>query len=134
VSELDVLAPSWVIGAHGVAMLQAWTQSDTQDWLQASLQTLRDWKARQEQALQSLGWTVLTSDTSFFCAQLPAGVDVRALCVQLRAQGIQLRDATSFGLPGWVRLGTLSPQAQDALIEALELAHSRAMPLMESIL
>ena len=130
--KLDALAPSWVIGAHGVAMLQAWTRSDTQAWLHTSLRTLQDWKARQEQVLQSLGWTVLTSDATFFCAQLPAGVDVRALCTQLRAQGIQLRDATSFGLPGWVRLGTLPPQAQDALVEALEMAHSRAMPLMES--
>ena len=130
--KLDALAPSWVIGAHGVAMLQAWTRSDTQAWLHTSLRTLQDWKVRQEQVLQSLGWTVLTSDATFFCAQLPAGVDVRALCTQLRAQGIQLRDATSFGLPGWVRLGTLPPQAQDALVEALEMAHSRAMPLMES--
>jgi histidinol-phosphate aminotransferase len=43
------------------------------------------------------------------------GVDAVALCAQLRTQGIKLRDATSFGLPGWVRLGVLPPQAQDAL-------------------
>ena len=33
----------------------------------------------------------------------------------LRAQGIKLRDCTSFGLPGAVRLGVLPPASQDAL-------------------
>jgi histidinol-phosphate aminotransferase len=37
---------------------------------------------------------------------------------RLREQGIKLRDATSFGLPGHVRLGVLSPEAQDALHNA----------------
>jgi histidinol-phosphate aminotransferase len=114
-AQLDALAPSWVLGAHGVALLMAWTQADTQAWLHGSLQTLRGWKQRQVQGLQALGWTVQPSDTPFFCAQPPQGVDAVALCAQLRTQGIKLRDATSFGLPGWVRLGVLPPQAQDAL-------------------
>lgn len=118
-AQLDALAPSWVIGAHGVAMLQAWTRADTQAWLHSSLQILRNWKQRQVQGLQALGWTVLPSDTPFFCAQPPAGVDVIALCAELRLQGIKLRDATSLGLPGWVRLGVLSPVAQDALAVGL---------------
>ena len=119
-AQLDALAPSWVLGAHGMALLMAWTQADTQAWLHGSLQTLRGWKQRQMQALQALGWTVQPSDTPFFCAQPPQGVDAVALCAQLRTQGIKLRDATSFGLPGWVRLGVLPPQAQDALRAALQ--------------
>ncbi|OYT94093.1 MAG: aminotransferase [Burkholderiales bacterium PBB3] len=119
VAQLDALAPSWVIGAHGVAMLQSWTRVDTQTWLHSSVQILRNWKQRQVQGLQALGWTVQASDTPFFCAQPPAGVDARALCTALRLQGIKLRDATSFGLAGWVRLGVLSPVAQDALFAAL---------------
>ena len=118
-AQLDGLAPSWVIGAHGVAMLLAWTRADTQTWLQNSLQILRNWKPRQVQGLQTLGWTVQPSDTPFFCAQPPAGGDASALCTALRVQGLKLRDATSFGLAGWVRLGVLSPVAQDALFTAL---------------
>ena len=117
--QLDALAPSWLIGAHGVAMLHAWTRADTQTWLRSSLQILRNWKERQVQGLHALGWTVRPSDTPFFCAQPPAGVDASALCLSLRAQGLKLRDATSFGLAGWVRLGVLSPVAQDALLAAL---------------
>jgi histidinol-phosphate aminotransferase len=36
-----------------------------------------------------------------------------------QTHGIKLRDATSFGLPGWLRLGVLGPDAQDALATAL---------------
>jgi histidinol-phosphate aminotransferase len=117
--QVEALAPSWPVGAHGVAMLAAWTQADTQSWLQASLQTLAGWKQRQLALLQNAGWTVQPSDTPFFCARPPVGVDAVALCAALRAQGIKLRDAASFGLPGQVRLGVLSPQAQDALLVAL---------------
>ena len=119
VTALNALCPSWPLGAHGVALLQSWVQADMQAWLHASLQTLRGWKLRQIQLLQQAGWTVQSSDTSFFCAQPPAGVDVVALCVQLRAQGIKLRDTTSFGLPGWVRISVQAPAAQDALHAAV---------------
>lgn len=114
-AQLDALAPSWVVGAHGEAMLQAWTQPATQQWLAQSLVLLRQWKERQLALLQAQGWVCQPSDANFFCARPPAALDLAAL----RAVGIKLRDATSFGLPGWYRLGTLAPQAQDALLAAL---------------
>jgi histidinol-phosphate aminotransferase len=114
-AQMDTLAPSWVVGAHGVALLMAWTQRPTQNWLQASLQTLRVWKQQQIQGLQALGWQCQPSDTPFFCARPPVGRSLPELLSVLRAQGVQLRDATSFGLPGSVRLGVLPPQAQAAL-------------------
>jgi len=119
VQQLDALAPSWVVGAHGVAMLTAWTQPEVQTWLGQSLGTLRLWKARQMEQLMALGWTCLPSDANYFCAQAQQGVDTSVLCARLREQGIQLRDATSFGLPGWARIAVLPPADQDALIAAL---------------
>lgn len=119
VQQLEFLAPSWVLGAHGVAMLTAWTQPQTQAWLKASLQTLAAWKQHQTDLLHAAGWTLQASDTPFFCARPPVGVDAVALCATLRTQGVKLRDATSFGLPGWVRLGVLSPAAQDHLLNIL---------------
>lgn len=116
---LDALAPSWVVGAHGVAMLHAWVQADTQAWVAQSLDTLRSWKARQMAALADAGWALMPSEANFLCAQLPAGVDTAALCISLRSRGIQLRDASSFGLPGWVRVGVLPPVAVDALLQVL---------------
>jgi histidinol-phosphate aminotransferase len=119
VQQLEALAPSWPVGAHGVAMLLAWVQADTQAWLQHSLQTLRAWKLRQVELLQGVGWHVEPSVTPFFCARPAGEIDVQNLCAQLRTQGIKLRDTTSFHLPGFLRLGVLPPQAQDALLAAL---------------
>lgn len=124
VQQLEALAPSWALGAHGVALLMAWTQPETQAWLQNSLHTLSQWKQNQISLLRGAGWTVQDSDTPFFCARPPEGVDGVALCAMLRLQGIKLRDATSFGLPGWVRLGVLPPAAQSALAEAVAVPFS----------
>lgn len=116
VLELDRLCASWPVGAHGVAMLQAWAQPGVQRWVTSSLQTLVEWKARQIHGLQRLGWTCLPSEANFFCARPALGLDIG----QLRAAGLKLRDTSSFGLSGHVRLGVLPPQAQDALCDALQ--------------
>ncbi len=118
-AALDAMAPSWVLGAHGVAMLSAWAKADTQAWVSQSLDTLRQWKQHQVGALERAGWTVMPSNANFFCARPPAGHDLPTLFAALRAHGIKLRDATSFSLPGWVRLGVLPPVAVDALIANL---------------
>lgn len=115
---LDQLAPSWPLGAHAVAMLDAWASPAAQDWLAHSLQTLALWKAEQQALLTHLGWTVVPSEANYFCAAPPR--PLRG--VALRAAGIKLRDTTSFGLPGHWRLGVLSPEAQAALRAALQRA------------
>ncbi|WP_180127917.1 aminotransferase class I/II-fold pyridoxal phosphate-dependent enzyme [Rhodoferax sp. BLA1] len=114
IERLKLMAPSWVLGAHGVALLQAWVMPEVQAWLADSLTRLRDWKARQIDLLQQLGWQVAPSEANYFCARPPVPMDLATL----RQHGIKLRDATSFGLPGWYRLGVLAPQAQDALAGA----------------
>lgn len=118
VAELERMAPSWVLGVHGLALLHAWVQPEAQAWLDRCLPTLRQWKARQVELLTAQGWQCLPSEANFFTARQPHAqhpLDYAAL----RAQGIQLRDCTSFGLPGHVRLGVLQPEAQDALVAAL---------------
>jgi histidinol-phosphate aminotransferase len=117
VAALEQRCPSWPVGAHGEAMLMAWTGREAQDWLAASLQTLREWKARQIALCESLGWRCLPSEANFFCAQpaLPEGLSLQQALAALRAQGIKLRDTTSFGLPGHVRISVQPPGVQDAL-------------------
>ncbi|MEJ8809868.1 aminotransferase class I/II-fold pyridoxal phosphate-dependent enzyme [Variovorax ureilyticus] len=117
VAQLAALAPSWPIGAHGVALLESWTRSTTQRWLDESRATLRLWKAAQRAMCESLGWQCLPSVVNYFCANpdVPYSAERSAA---LRAQGIKLRDAASFGLPGHVRLGVLPPASQEALRQA----------------
>src|SRR5690606_19257738 len=107
---------------------QAWVMPGVQQWLVHSLATLRDWKARQQALCIDLGWSVhADSLANYFCAQPPTATLQRDL-VTLRASGIKLRDATSFGLPGSVRLGVLAPAAQDALQAAWKALPGRTMP------
>ena len=126
IDTMNQLCPSWPIGAHGVAMLQAWVSPLAQSWLSGSLGTLREWKARQLALCEAMGWPCLPSDANFFCAMpalssaLTAELSLPGALARLREQGIKLRDATSFGLPGYVRLGVLAPAAQDKLAAALQ--------------
>ena len=115
INTLNQLCPSWPIGAHGVAMLRAWTQPDVQVWLADSLNTLRDWKAQQVALCTSLGWTVLPSAANFFVCRWGHGLSA---LTQLRTSGIKLRDCASFGLPGHVRLSVQAPTVQAALRDA----------------
>ena len=115
VQALSALAPSWPVGAHGVAMLQAWVQPGVQRWRAASLVTLAAWKQRQLALCERLGWAVQCGSlANYFCALPPGGMQEHD-GAQLRAAGIKLRECTSFGLPGWVRLGVRPPAAQQAL-------------------
>ena len=99
-------------------MLHSWVTPASQRWLADCLPVLRDWKSQQQALCAELGWTVLpASQANYFCARLPLpALDIAAALQQLREQhGIQLRDCTSFGLAGVVRLGVLPPAAQSAL-------------------
>jgi hypothetical protein len=57
------------------------------------------------------------------------GVRVRPnVCVEPalpRGQELAVRDAASFGLPGWWRVSAQAPAAQDAFMHALDLAERR---------
>ena len=118
VAALHALAPSWPVGVHGVAMLESWAEPATQRWLVRCLPVLRDWKARQQALCADLGWTVMPGSlANYFCVQ-PLGVDWRGSARHLRQHGVQLRDCSSFGLPGLVRLGVLPPVSQEALRRA----------------
>ncbi|QHI97042.1 aminotransferase class I/II-fold pyridoxal phosphate-dependent enzyme [Xylophilus rhododendri] len=117
-AALDRLAPSWPIGSHGVAMLDAWCRADTQAWLADSLETLRGWKLAQLNLCEDLGWHCLPSVANFFAVRLPESTP-SDLPARLRALGVQVRDCASFGLPGHLRLGVLPPPAQRALADAV---------------
>lgn len=110
------LAPSWVLSAEGVALLTHWVDDETARWLAASRGTLRDMVAAQRRLLDGFGWEQRASCTPFWLARLPRG----GLLKRLRERGIKLRDATSFGLPGWARVSAQPPAAQQALQQALQ--------------
>ena len=111
---LQAAAPSWPLGGQGEALLLAWCQPAVQQWLRHSLHTLRGWRAQQRRQLAARGVLLAGSVTPFLAARLALAP------AALQAQGLAVRDATSFGLPGWLRLNTLPPPAQAALLQALD--------------
>ncbi len=114
-SQALSLAPSWVLSAEGVALLTHWLDDDTQAWLAQARATLRDWCTAQRALLAALGWQQQPSCTNFWLARPPMADTPR----RLRKHGLRVRDATSFGLPGWVRVSAQPPAAQQALRQAL---------------
>ncbi len=130
---VQALAPSWVWGGHGVALLDAWCQPAVQHWLATSRQTLARWKTRQLALCDTLGWAWQPSDANFHLAQpvpdAPTSQALASLLSHLREHsGIKLRDAASFGLPGWVRLGVLPPESQQVLHQAVLAWRQRETP------
>ena len=116
---VESLAPSWVISAEGVALLDTLPASSTQCWLAQSRLTLAQWVQTQRESLHALGWHQSTSSVPFWLARPSQQSEaLQHLLARLRAQGVKLRDATSFGLPGWVRVSAQPPLAQQALVDA----------------
>lgn len=109
------LASSWVLSAEAVAMLMHWPSDDTQAWLSITRQQLRAWTAQQRALLADLDWQQNPSCTHFWLARPPRA----DMAPRLRERGIRVRDAASFGLPGWVRVSAQPPTAQQALQQAL---------------
>ena len=113
---LEALAPSWVIGAAGVAFLAATVSEPAQTWLEECRPVLAEWRHALAEALASNGLAVRESPATFLLARVG---DAAALTRRLRAQGLQVRDAGSFGLPDWVRLAAAPPPWREALLAAL---------------
>lgn len=119
VAELARLAPSWVLSAEGVALLQEAWHPETGDALRRHRETLRAWRASQHDALHLSGWVAQPSVCSFALWRPPCGTHIPTLLQTLRSHSIQLRNATSMGAPGWVRLSVQHPDSRDALLQAL---------------
>ncbi|MCV2359602.1 aminotransferase class I/II-fold pyridoxal phosphate-dependent enzyme [Paucibacter sp. TC2R-5] len=114
--EVAGLAASWVLSSEGLSLLMHWHSDATLSHLRQAKAQLLTWRADQREMLAALGWQQRPTCTNFWLAK-PGQA---GLLGPLRERGIKLRDATSFGLPGWVRLSTQMPEAQHALQYALK--------------
>jgi histidinol-phosphate aminotransferase len=124
--QLESLAPSWPLGADGLALLAGHTQREARRFLDETGPKLREWKLLQDRRLAHAGWRPQVSEMHFGLWQPPVPRAVQgAWHARLRQFGIKVRDARSFGRPGWVRLVTRPPQQVEELIRITD--HFRAM-------
>lgn len=127
--RLHALAPSWPLGTHAVAMLQAWAEPAVQSWVVRSRAVLAQRKAALLDTCQRLGWTVCAGSVAHFVVvnilksnikQYPFALFVDDFVQYLRQQhGVRVRDAQSFGLSaGYIRLSAQSENATRLLYQA----------------
>ncbi len=117
VAALLASAPSWPVGADGVALLGAFATAAAQAEMALCRQPLRAWRQALRATLQAADWHLhmAASVTPFFVAHPANAWDVD----RARAAGVQLRDATSLGLPGAWRLCAQPPASLAALAALL---------------
>lgn len=115
-AALEAAASSWPLSAQADAMLRVWATPPVQAWLHTTLSTLAEWKQALQAALSARGFVVDDSVTPFFVVRPPRPLALQAL----RAMGVAVRDTASFGLPGCWRVSAQPPQAQAALLRAID--------------
>ncbi len=115
---LDAAAPSWPLSAQADALLRCWATSEAQAWVSASRAVLAAWKDALRLCLAARGFMPTDSVTPYFVVRPPRPIDP----AWLRGQGVAVRDAASFGLAGCWRVSAQPPEAQAALLHALDAA------------
>ena len=115
-AALEAAAPSWPLSAQAEAMLGQWACAAVQHWVLRSHACLRAWKDELLRLLAQRGFECRPSVTPHFCVRPPRPIDAR----HLRGLGVAVRDAASFGLPGWWRVSAQPPEALAALAMALD--------------
>lgn len=107
---LACFAPSWVLGVDGIALLNSQTRPEALRFLHDTMPALRAWKKDQDRRLHEAGWHSQSSPLHYGLWRPPVQSSRWAEWhARLRAEGIRLRDASSFGRPGWVRLVSRAP-------------------------
>jgi histidinol-phosphate aminotransferase len=124
---LTSLAPSWVVGADGVALLQAHLCPEAFDFLCDTAATLRAWKKGQDRRLTEAGWHPEPSPMHYGLWQPPVAPSLQSRWhMHLREAGFKLRDAASFNRPGWVRMVSRAPPDVEELLALTERFRSSA--------
>jgi histidinol-phosphate aminotransferase len=102
--NLAALAPSWVVGTEGLGFLEAVGDPDARAWLDSTAPQARRLRSHLASVLRGHGFETRESEATHLVARHPEWTDSGELAARLREAGVRVRDTTSMGLPGWVRL------------------------------
>jgi L-threonine-O-3-phosphate decarboxylase len=114
IRALALARPPWNVNA--LAQAAGLAALADQAHLTRSLAQLTAARSALIQGLQAMNVALLPSTTHFFLLQVQ---DATALRRALLQHGILVRDCTSFGLPGYIRIATRLPAENDRLLSAL---------------
>ncbi len=113
---LDELAHAWIIDRSAESFIQATVQTDALRRLAPSLPVFSSWRDEMAAALNAAGLPVKVGPATYLMTQVG---NATAVTRKLRGLGIRVRDATSFGMPEWIRVGCRPPQDQAVLVNCL---------------
>ncbi|GAB4519129.1 MAG: histidinol-phosphate transaminase [Anaerolineae bacterium] len=116
---IEVLArvqPPWSVSA--VAIAGGLATLEREAWIRVSLERLRAEASRLRAALRARGLRVIPSATHFFLVEVGCAAAVQREL--LERHHILVRDATSFGLPAFIRISARRRQENERLIQAME--------------
>ncbi len=110
------VAPSWVLSVYGEAFLRCLPSALARGWVRSTRTTLWGWRDALARDLRALGLAVDVGRATYLVVHVG---DAAGVTDRLRTRGVAVRDATSFGLPGALRLSAQPPVARAALLDAL---------------
>lgn len=114
IATLERVRPPWSVNVAaqcaGIAALQQ------ENYLQKGQTLARDGKEYLVEELNRLGFRCLPSRANFFLVEVERATELRK---RLLTKGILVRDCTSFGLPGHIRIAPKSMKKNRRLITAL---------------
>lgn len=115
IATLARLRPAWNVNAlaqaAGIAVL------DQGAWLNDTIAQLHENKRTLTAELTALGYAPLPSVVNYFLMRVGDAADFRT---RLLKHNVMVRDATSFGLPEYVRIATRTPDENTKLIAAIK--------------
>ncbi len=115
IDVLRLVRPPWNINAIAQEIGKNIFQGN--DYLESSRQELKKTGRFLLDELARLGYSTVPSDTHFFIFKVPDSAGFRAALLR---QGILVRDCTSFGLPGYIRVAARTMPECQKLITAIE--------------
>ena len=111
---LERSAPPWQASAHAQAAA-SWALSSKGDaFLRETVPDILTERERFQTSLKEVGVKVLPTHTTFFLCEVG---DAPAFKLEAESAGFRVRDATSFGLPEYVRLATRLAAENERLLE-----------------
>lgn len=117
--RLSALAPSWVLGTEAVAFLEACVSHEARSWLRETTPRARELRCALASMLRDRGLEVVESPATHLIARPQESPGIPDFAKALRRSGVRVRDTTSMGLPGWIRLGARPTDETEALSTVL---------------
>jgi histidinol-phosphate aminotransferase len=117
ISALQAVQPPWSVNSLAQVAGVAALQEEVIAWRQQSLAQLHQHAADLWAGLTALDLNVLPTTTTFALVTVNNAATFRS---RLLAQGLLVRDCTSFGLPEHIRIAAHRPTANERLLTAIE--------------